>query len=272
MKLTVCLVAYSTKFTETVSYKRLNDMKTSVKASLNLVIFDNGVIDFSSEKLPDGFDSVQYHFNQESTERGTRIAYQYTLTTAKDDWLMLLDDDTMMTEDYIGKVIEVLSDPKVDAVCPQIFDREVQISPTSSETIKNLKYPKTAGLYQEDITGISSGLVLSKQFMVKIGGFTKEFPLDYLDHWIFWQLRKHHQVIQVMDEKISHQLSVQHLEALSKSRFVKIFTAEYDYYKTYQPAQLYQIKKKYGKMIVKGWLNRDVFAAKALIKIILGKK
>lgn len=50
MKLTICLVAYSTKFTETVSYKQLNNMKSSIKESLNVIIFDNGSIDFSSEK------------------------------------------------------------------------------------------------------------------------------------------------------------------------------------------------------------------------------
>ena len=41
MKLTICLVAYSTKFTETVSYKQLNNMKSSIKESLNVIIFDN---------------------------------------------------------------------------------------------------------------------------------------------------------------------------------------------------------------------------------------
>lgn len=50
MKLTICLVAYSTKFTETVSYKQLNNMKSSIKESLNVIIFDNGSINFSSEK------------------------------------------------------------------------------------------------------------------------------------------------------------------------------------------------------------------------------
>ncbi|KZK05790.1 glycosyl transferase group 2 family protein [Lactococcus cremoris] len=272
MNLTICLVAYSKKFTETVSYKRLTDMKVSIKKSLNIIIFDNGQVDFSSEKIPNDFSSILYYYNPDNTERGTRIAYQYALMETKDEWFMLLDDDTMITEEYIGKVIKELTHPTIDAICPQIFDQEIQISPTSSETIKNLKHPKNSGIYNEDITGISSGLVLSRHFMLKIGGFTKEFPLDYLDHWIFWQLRKHHQVIKVMDEKICHQLSVQRLEELSKSRFVKIFTAEYYYYKSYQPEHLYSIRKKYVRMIVKGWLKRDTFPGKALTKIILGKK
>lgn len=272
MKLTICLVAYSTKFTETVSYKQLNNMKSSIKESLNVIIFDNGSIDFSSEKKPSDFSSIVYYYNRDNEERGTRIAYQYALRETKDEWFMLLDDDTRITETYICKVFEELGHLSVSAICPQIFDKEIQISPTSSETIMNLKYPKKAGNYDEDITGISSGLVLSKLFMKKIGGFTNEFPLDYLDHWIFWQLRRHHQIIKVIDEKIYHQLSVQRLEELSKSRFVKIFTAEYYYYKNYQPEHLYSIRKKYVRMIVKGWLKGDIFPAKALIKIILGKK
>lgn len=272
MNLTICLVAYSKKFTETVSYKQLNNIRSSVKNSLNIIIFDNGAIDFTGESLPDDFSSVLYYFNQDKGERGTRIAYQYALRHAEDDWFMLLDDDTMITERYICKVLEEVSNSEVNAICPRIFDKEIQISPTSSETIKNLKYPKMSGIYDRDITGISSCLVLSKKFMTEVGGFSKEFPLDYLDHWIFWQLRKHHQAIKVIDEKIDHHLSVQDLAELSKARFVKIFTAEYYYYKNYQPEQFYSIRKKYGRMIVKGWLKGDAFPGKALIKIILGKK
>ena len=77
MKLTICLVAYSTKFTETVSYKQLNNMKSSIKESLNVIIFDNGSIDFSSEKKPSDFSSIVYYYNRDNEERGTRIAYQY---------------------------------------------------------------------------------------------------------------------------------------------------------------------------------------------------
>ena len=162
MKLTICLVAYSTKFTETVSYKQLNNMKSSIKESLNIIIFDNGSIDFSSEKKPSDFSSIVYYYNRDNEERGTRIAYQYALRETKDEWFMLLDDDTRITETYICKVFEELGHLSVSAICPQIFDKEIQISPTSSETIMNLKYPKKAGNYDEDITGISSGLVLSK--------------------------------------------------------------------------------------------------------------
>ncbi|QDK70473.1 glycosyltransferase [Lactococcus protaetiae] len=272
MNLTICMVAYSKKFTDTTSFNQLNNFDSSVKKQLNLIIFDNGIENFTDEKLPDDFASVSYQFNTDKNERGTRIAYQYALTNMHDSWLMLLDDDTLLTENYVKDLLTEMSTAVVDAFCPQIFDEKIQISPTDSETIENLYFPKKPGIYTENITGISSGLVLSKKFMTEIDGFTKEFPLDYLDHWIFWQLRQHKKRIKIIDEKIQHQLSVQHLTGLSKERFAKIFTAEYHYYQHYQPEQLYSIRKKYGKMMVKGWLKGNIFLAKTFLKILLGKK
>lgn len=272
MNLTICLVAYNKKFTETVSYKQLISFSSVVKKCLNLVVVDNGKKNYTETVMPSDFLSMKYYFNPNLHERGTRVAYQYVLETMEDYWLMLLDDDTELTEGYIQKVLNELGNPEINAFCPLIFDGEVQISPTQSETIKNLNFPQKSGVYIENITGISSGLVLSKKFMLEIKEFSKEFPLDYLDHWIFWQLRNQTKKIKVIDEKIQHHLSVQHLKELSKERFITIFTSEYHYYQHYQPEQLYSIKKKYVKMIVKAWLKGDFFPGKALIKIILEKK
>ena len=48
MNLTICLVAYSQKFTETVSFYSLLNLTKNLKENINLYIFDNGSEDFSS--------------------------------------------------------------------------------------------------------------------------------------------------------------------------------------------------------------------------------
>ena len=273
MKLTVCLVAYSKEFTQTESFKRLDNLSSSIKRSLNLIVFDNGRREVTEYKIPEGFSSVSYYFNNEMIERGTRIAYQYAFDNMTDSWLMLLDDDTAITDNYILKVLKEISNTQVDALCPLIFDGQVQLSPTDSDTVKSLNFPKESGIYSKNITGISSGLVLSKQFMLEIGGFTREFPLDYLDHWVFWQLRDRKKKIKVIDEIVQHQLSVQRLTELSENRFYSIFSSEYLFYKKYVPEALYQIRKKYVKMIIVGFLKKNQSIRwRVLLKIIFNRQ
>ena len=265
MKLTVCLVAYSKEFTQTESFKSLDNLSYSIKKSLNLIVFDNGRREVTEYKLPEGFSSVSYYFNKEMIERGTRIAYQYALDNMADSWLMLLDDDTSITDNYILKVLKEISNTQVEALCPLIFDEQVQLSPTDSDTVKSLNFPKGSGIYSKNITGISSGLVLSKEFMLEIGGFTKEFPLDYLDHWVFWQLRDRKKKIKVIDEIVQHQLS--------EKRFYSIFSSEYLFYKKYVPEAFYQIQKKYVKMIIVGFFKKNQgIRWRVLLKIIFNRQ
>ena len=59
MNLTICLVAYSQKFTETVSFYSLLNLTKNLKENINLYIFDNGSEDFSSSH--EELDTHSFH-------------------------------------------------------------------------------------------------------------------------------------------------------------------------------------------------------------------
>ena len=276
MNITICLVAYTQKFTETESFKALENLSDSIKKKLNLTIFDNGAMDYTAVKPPVSFCSLTYIYNHQE-ERGTRIAYEISLARTEDEWLMLLDDDTSINESYLISLLKELEEVKRDedivAYCARVYDGEMQISPTDSETLNMLLFPKEAGVYKQNISGISSTLLVNKAFIEKIGGFSKEFSLDYLDHWIFSKIISNNKKIKVLQDKINHQLSVQNLTSLSKERFYSIFSSEYKFYKNYKPNLFCQLKRKYGKMVLKGLLKRNSgIRWKILLKIILQAK
>lgn len=276
MNITISLVAYAQKFTETESFESLLKMSDSIKNKLNIIVFDNGSVDYSDTSLLSCFHSLTYLYNANSKERGTRIAYETSLAHSADEWLMLLDDDTSLTEEYLGTLLAELEnkdrDGEIVAYCAKIYDGITQISPTASETLDMLLYPSESGVYEQNISGISSTLTLNQSFIRKIGGFSKEFPLDYLDHWIFAKIISNHKKVKVLNCKLSHQLSVQDLASLSEERFYSIFSSEYRFYKAYKPDLLYQVKRKYVKMIIKGFLKRDFgIRWKVLLKIMLSR-
>ena len=137
-------------------------------------------MDYSDVALPSGFHSLTYIYNKDNVERGTRIAYETSLTHSNDEWLMLLDDDTSLTEGYLSLLLAELEsnirDTEIVAYCAKIYDGVTQISPTASETLDMLLFPKKAGVYEKDISGISSTLTLRKAFIEDIGAFLKSFP------------------------------------------------------------------------------------------------
>jgi GT2 family glycosyltransferase len=273
--ITICLVAYSKKYTETTAFQSLLAFSTEVQQQIHLIVFDNGKVDYQGSDSDCQFNRFAYHFNNEN-ERGTRIAYQYALDHTRDQWLMLLDDDTELTEIYLQKILREIQATYQDFVAymPVIkSDNGTQISPTQSEQIKSLNFPLEAGDYSENITGISSGLVLSIDFLKSIGGFSTLFPLDYLDHWLFYKIIFEGRKVRVIESYMVHQLSVMDLKSVSKARYQSIFESEYQFYQAFRPNLLNELRIIYLKRIFKGlFFRQKQFRWWLLLKILLKKR
>ena len=41
------------------------------------------------------------------------------------------------------------------------------------------------GVQNKAVMAINSGSLIKVSFLTEIGGFNGQFPLDYLDHWLF---------------------------------------------------------------------------------------
>ncbi|MEG2503981.1 MAG: hypothetical protein RSB44_04765 [Carnobacterium sp.] len=65
MKITICLVAYAQKFTETESFEALVKLSDAIKNKLNVVVFDNGAVDYSDLDLLLPFHSFTYLYNSD---------------------------------------------------------------------------------------------------------------------------------------------------------------------------------------------------------------
>lgn len=270
--ITICLVAYSKKYTETTAFQSLLALSTEVRQQINLVVFDNGKMDYQESAKECQFNHFTYCFNDKN-ERGTRIAYQYALDNTFDQWLLLLDDDTRLSESYLKKVFAEVQSINQDFVAymPIIqSDKAVQISPTQSDYIQSINFPLEAGDYSENITGISSGLVLNTDFMKSIDGFNTMFSLDYLDHWLFYKITSERKKVRVIKSVIVHQLSVMDLKTVSNKRYQSIFDSEYQFYQTYRPNLLNELRRVYIKRIVKGlFFGQKQFHWWILLKILL---
>jgi hypothetical protein len=96
------------------------------------------------------------------------------------------------------------------------------------------------------------------------------FSLDYLDHWLFYKITSERKKVRVIKSVIVHQLSVMDLKTVSNKRYQSIFDSEYQFYQTYRPNLLNELRRVYIKRIVKGlFFGQKQFHWWILLKILL---
>ena len=173
-----------------------------------------------AQKLPADL-SITYIHRPENA--GLAQAYNVALERMGDaQWLILLDHDTAITSDYLQEVAQQSQHVPQDcvALCPQVFEKTRQISPIQANQYINRHFQTlTPGLYQQRVMAINSATVFRKSFLLQLGGFNTQFPLDFLDHWLFFEIFQQQKSVYVLESKLQHELSVMHYESMTTKRY-----------------------------------------------------
>lgn len=209
----------------------------------DLIIYDNSTKPQDCPVIEGG----TIHYIHDARNLGVATAYNYALSYCienKSKWLLLLDHDTTLTEAYLKEMVTVVGN-QIDciAIVPKIKTNDLLISPVSSETLKPLSVDRPAsGLNQGGLMAINSGMLISVAFMESIEGFNMEFPLDYLDHWIFYKINQLQQKVFVLEAILPHELSVMDYNSISLKRYQSILNSEATYYAKYKTDLLSSFK------------------------------
>jgi GT2 family glycosyltransferase len=169
------------------------------------------------------------------------------------EWIILLDDDSNITEDYLNKLQEYISDKKHQVVAPILTHKSKKISPTS-------KYGITVVF--------NSGMAIRLNTLQQIGGFCTRYPLDYLDYYTCWQLHKHNIPITIMDVVLPHQLSIEDYNQVTLKRYTSILHAEKQF--AYDTEHLLEYRLQIIARAIKWLITGHKFSWKT-IKYLLNK-
>ncbi|SHP77850.1 rhamnosyltransferase [Mycobacteroides abscessus subsp. abscessus] len=259
MKITIIMVLYKQNINESKTFKTLNKAfrnHSELLDQIEFVVYDNSP---ESQSLSDKKKWGKVQYVHDPRNLGISTAYNYAYQTAKvngSQWVLLLDHDTELTEDYVNQISSNLEiDLEVAAVVPRIFSGQTLISPVVANTLRPLKTDSLqAGLYSSPIMAINSGSLIRVSFLEKIKGFNNDFPLDYLDHWLFHEIFSNGYKVMVMESSLNHDLSVMNYENVSISRYRSILDSEIRYYKIYKkellPAYRIQLLKRLAKQLL----------------------
>ncbi|NMD68812.1 glycosyltransferase [Bacillus sp. DNRA2] len=257
MNTTIVMVVYKLKISESKTYQSLKSILHKKSFSnLSVIIYDNSP---DAQSIPEQIENVNVIYKHDPRNIGIVTAYNFAFHYAKEngsDWLLLLDHDTALTEEYFNCLVSLNSINKdVAAVVPMITSESALISPVFSDRLRPLQGNKpVAGIQNTSVMAINSGALLKISFLTEISGFNEQFPLDYLDHWLFHQIYENGYKVMILDTVIAHELSVMDYANVSLKRYQSILDSEIRFYKEYKKDLLPAYKRQLIKRLLKQML------------------
>jgi GT2 family glycosyltransferase len=187
-------------------------------ASLRVLIYDNSP---STGSAPGMSPGVTYH--AAAGNQGLAPAYNMALQQAvqhENEWLLLLDQDTELTEAYLQELIELAAslstNGSVAAIVPKLAWKGVIHSPEEhlfDQLRSQLRHrghavsASATGLQAHRLVAYNSGALIRVSALEAIGGFPSDFWLDYLDHAVFHLLAARGCYIYIMQSVLAHPLA-----------------------------------------------------------------
>ncbi|WP_462411358.1 glycosyltransferase [Neobacillus sp. Marseille-QA0830] len=257
MKITLVIVLYKSTLNQSTTFCSLLDSsKRNMEflKNVSIVIYDNSPNEQSLEGQ--NLSGLKIIYKHDSRNLGIASAYNYAWSIAREngsDWLMLLDHDTNLTDSYLDEVLNLPElNGKIAAIVPKVFNGNTYISPVYSQSLRPLQreVPVT-GLQEQPVMAINSGALLKLDFLNEIGGFNEDFPLDYLDHWIFYKIYETGWKVKVLEATLEHELSVMDYSRVSYKRYQSIIDSEMKFYKFYKKDMYSSYRKQLAKRFLK---------------------
>lgn len=207
----------------------------NVATRFTLLIYDNSP---NPSALPEAIPAP-FRYIHDPGNGGLVAAYDAALRLAEqqgNEWLLLLDQDTLVNGDYLKALFSALREtemnPRCAALAPKLVCKNTIISPARILWGGRLSPvgKKMTGIAPWEAMALNSGTVLRVSAIRAVGGFDPRFWLDYLDHWLFNRLYRAGYSLYVLDAALSHELSVRSMEEMSIGRYKNVLAAEGEFY------------------------------------------
>ena len=124
----------------------------------------------------------------------TSGAYNHAIEVAESrgiPWLLLLDQDTAISEEFLARMLEYSTElkerPDVGSVVPFIRSHGSLVSPRFMNSFLRLPQipPEFSGISKRKAYGINSRSLMRVASLREIGGYSRDFSLDLSDIYVF---------------------------------------------------------------------------------------
>ena len=225
MKKLYLTVLYKTKYSNSQTLRSFSELRFGDNKNNFFVVWDN--TPESETKIQEikeflNTENVEYLHTPDNTALSK--VYNSCLEKYSDfDFLMIFDQDSKIIRKdfdfYLEKTIS--ENPNVNIFLPQIYSKNKLYSPGKFWIFKGWHYKKlSAGIHKDKVyTAIMSGTGVRIPFLKKNRiTFNEELSLYGIDTCFFSDVRKIDSRFYVLDERLGHDLSENHLSKEDKKK------------------------------------------------------
>jgi len=284
---TAVVVIYQAALREAKALETLLAARKRVAAAdgiVRIILWDNSLSSQPVGELP---ENVVYCHDPRNL--GLANAYNRALEFAAEwgfEWLITLDQDTSLPEDYLVKMIRAAQcskvHPGVGAIVPQIEEAGRLLSPNRFlfGALPSWYRRGYTGVPEEPVFAFNSGAMIRIDTLRQIGGYDPWFPLDHSDAQIFKRLHMHGKKIYIAGNiRIQHSFSMKNLKRrMSSQRYRQSLLSESAFWDE-NMNWLAGCERTVRLMLrwVKHWIRRDprglrMITQEAIVMRILSRK
>jgi GT2 family glycosyltransferase len=186
---------------------------------------------------------LRFRYQAAAMNRGLLGAYEAALDRVRAegyDWLLTLDQDTALPEDFFSAIEPGLraaeENPRIGVIVPHLAEGERLLSPAFVGLCRTRPMPASfAGVPAREPRAFNSAALLRVEALDAIGGFDPCFWLDHLDSWLHHQLYVHGWRMYVLDSvHLEHHFSLlNYRDRVSLAHLRNFLAAESAYFDIY---------------------------------------
>jgi GT2 family glycosyltransferase len=240
------VVLYNRELARSQSFTSLSEILNAnpdLAKHFSLVVYDNS----PQAQTPVSAADFPTHYVHDRSNGGLAAAYNYALARAESEqreWLLLLDQDTSPTQEFLFELLQTATalqaTAEVAAIVPKLMVNGGIHSPDSEfiQLIRRQFQPPNppvahdlVGIQQQPLCAYNSGSTLRVSALRAIGGFPREFWLDYLDHAVYHSLYVHGYRTHLMLATLVHDASYSDFDSMPFWRLHNVLTAQTLYVK-----------------------------------------
>jgi GT2 family glycosyltransferase len=204
-----------------------------------VLVYDNSAEPgAAAEAMP-----LRFRYQAAAMNRGLLGAYEAALDRVRAegyDWLLTLDQDTALPEDFFSAIEPGLraaeENPRIGVIVPHLAEGERLLSPAYVGLCRTRPMPASfAGVPACEPRAFNSAALLRVKALDAIGGFDPCFWLDHLDSWLHHQLYVHGWRMYVLDSvHLEHHFSLlNYRDRVSLAHLRNFLAAESAYFDIY---------------------------------------
>ncbi len=231
MRFKCILVLYNINYHQSKTFNDLVNTEYFHHNRIDIIVVDNSTADYQNSTV-ENMENI--HYISMDGNVGLSKAYNQALnyiTNKEGHLIVLLDDDTHITNQYFQDIEKAYINQKADIYLPIIYDQEGSLlSPSMMMTYRCLRAKTLDEINDTNICGINTGMAIKGEIFNSYR-YNENLFLDFVDHNFIRDMKEQNRKIVYVNTKLEQNFSL--LEDDYKSSLKRFRIAKKDIHEYY---------------------------------------